>query len=112
MNDPSSSNQGPPNQPPGPASPLPTQKPGLPESTSLTPMQFRVWLLSAMGVALDGFDFFIIGVALPFIQKDLSPAVWQIGAIGAAALGGVVTWIFQVETAGRSLREFEQCRNG
>lgn len=58
------------------------------KSVPLTPMQLRLWLLSALGVALDGFDFFIIGVALPLIQRDLQPAAWEVGAIGAAAVLG------------------------
>jgi MFS family permease len=51
-------------------------------------MQRKVWVLSAVGVGLDGFDFFIIGVALPLIVKDFGPTSWQVGAIGAAAVLG------------------------
>jgi hypothetical protein len=116
------------------------------DGPKLTPTQRKVWVLSALGVALDGFDFFIIGVALPLIDRDFAPGPWQTGAVGAAAvlylfdllfflactfmnlgpntttsvlsatlavvagaslLGLVTTWAFRVETAGRSLGEFE-----
>lgn len=60
------------------------------DGARLTWMHMKIWALSAMGVALDGFDFFIIGVALPFIQKDLKPSTWEVGAIGAAAVLGAV----------------------
>jgi len=51
---------------------------------------WKLWVLSAFGVALDGFDFFIIGVALPLIEKDFDAAPWQVGAVGAAAVLGAV----------------------
>jgi MFS family permease len=56
----------------------------------LTPMQRNVWVLSALGVALDGFDFFIIGVAMPLIERQLGASPWQVGLIGAAAVLGAV----------------------
>jgi hypothetical protein len=36
----------------------------------LTPLQLKAWLLSAGGVAFDGFDLFIMGVALPLILDE------------------------------------------
>jgi MFS family permease len=51
---------------------------------------WKLWVLSACGVALDGFDFFIIGVALPLIKKEFHAAPWQVGAVGAAAVLGAV----------------------
>ena len=56
----------------------------------LTAMQRNVWILSALGVALDGFDFFIIGVAMPQIQEAFQASAWQVGLIGAAAVLGAV----------------------
>ncbi len=38
--------------------------------TPFTKTQRKLWVLSAMGILLDGFDFFIIGVALPLIARD------------------------------------------
>ncbi len=65
--------------------------PGTLDGARLTGMHFKIWVLSALGVALDGFDFFIIGVALPIITKYFTLESWQVGAIGAAAvLGSVV----------------------
>jgi MFS family permease len=51
------------------------------------PMQW-LWALSAGLIALDGFDFFIIGVALPFLQQDFGLGTAELGAIAVAALAG------------------------
>jgi MFS family permease len=50
----------------------------------------RFWLLAALGVMLDGFDFFIIGVASPLIaeQWNLDDAVK--GLVAAAAIVGAI----------------------
>jgi hypothetical protein len=37
------------------------------DESPLTPMHWKIWWLSAMGVFLDGFDLFIIAAALPII---------------------------------------------
>jgi MFS family permease len=47
-----------------------------------------LWLLSAGLIALDGFDFFIIGVALPFLQRDFGLGAATLGAIATAAVAG------------------------
>ncbi|PZO08161.1 MAG: hypothetical protein DCF25_22455, partial [Leptolyngbya foveolarum] len=39
-------------------------------ASKLTRPMWMLWILSAGLIALDGFDFFIIGVAMPFIQRD------------------------------------------
>jgi MFS family permease len=59
-------------------------------SARLSYAHWKLWVLSAFGVALDGFDFFIIGVAMPLIQKDFHAEPWQVGAVGAAAVLGAV----------------------
>ncbi len=56
----------------------------------LTPLQKRVWFLSAMGIFLDGFDLFIIAVALPLIAVELNANSWTQGMIGAAAVAGAI----------------------
>lgn len=33
-------------------------------------LHLRFWLLAALGIMLDGFDFFIIGVASPLLVED------------------------------------------
>ncbi len=58
------------------------------DASDLTrPMQW-LWALSAGLILLDGFDFFIIGVALPFLQQDFGLSTAEIGAIAVAALAG------------------------
>jgi MFS family permease len=59
-------------------------------SAGLTPLQKRVWLLSAMGIFLDGFDLFIVAIALPLIAVDLHPNSWTQGLIGSAAVIGAI----------------------
>jgi len=49
-------------------------------------LHWRVWFLSSMGVFLDGFDLFIIGIALPLIVREFNPGPIQIGFIGSAAV--------------------------
>jgi len=56
----------------------------------LTPLQLKAWLLSAGGVALDGFDLFIMGVALPLILVRYSGPSWQTGLIASAAIIGAI----------------------
>lgn len=71
--------------------------------TPLTRTQWQLWLLSAMGVFLDGFDLFIIGVALPLIERDFGVDAATKGLIAGsavagtfvgAALGGRITDVF------------------
>lgn len=56
----------------------------------LTRPMWLLWLLSAGLIALDGFDFFIIGVAMPFIQRDFGLSAGWVGAIATAALAGAL----------------------
>ncbi|MGF1473561.1 MAG: MFS transporter [Rubrobacteraceae bacterium] len=60
------------------------------DEASLTSTHWRVWFLSAMGVFLDGFDLFIMAVALPLIARDFDVSAPVLGLIGAAALIGAV----------------------
>jgi MFS family permease len=64
--------------------PIPT------DGGALTRMQWRVWALSAMGVMLDGFDLFIMGVALPLVARDFGLSSVQQGLVGAAAVIGAI----------------------
>jgi MFS family permease len=68
------------------------------DGSPLTRLHVRVWLLSAMGIMLDGFDFFIVGVAIPLIKVDLDPTPTQIGLISSSAVIGA---IFGAATIGR-----------
>src|SRR4051812_33823269 len=60
------------------------------DEARLTPLHIRVWLLSAMGIMLDGFDFFIVGVAIPLLRVDFNASDLQIGLISAAAVIGAI----------------------
>ena len=58
------------------------------DETPFTKTQRKVWLLSAMGVLLDGFDFFIIGVALPLIAYQFHLSATMKGMVAVAAVAG------------------------
>lgn len=58
------------------------------DASPLTRTMWLLWLLSAGLIALDGFDFFIIGVALPFLQRDFGLNATAIGAVATAAVAG------------------------
>ncbi len=58
------------------------------DDTPFTRTQRKVWILSAMGVLLDGFDFFIIGVALPLIAHDFHMDAATKGLVAVAAVAG------------------------
>ena len=45
------------------------------DGSALTPMHWKIWWLSAMGVFLDGFDLFIIAVAMPIIVMDMASSL-------------------------------------
>lgn len=62
------------------------------DGSRMTPVHWKIWFLSAMGIFLDGFDLFIVGIALPLIILDFSPDPYVTGLIGAAAvIGGSLT---------------------
>ena len=58
------------------------------DDSPFTKTQRKVWILSAMGVLLDGFDFFIIGVALPLIAHDFHMNAMTKGLVAVAAVAG------------------------
>ena len=58
------------------------------DAAEITPAMRSLWLLSAGLIALDGFDFFIIGVALPFLQRDFGLSSVEVGAVAVAAIVG------------------------
>jgi MFS family permease len=60
------------------------------DNARLSKEHWRVWVLSAMGIFLDGFDLFIIGIALPFINQEFSPSHNLQGFIVAAAPLGCI----------------------
>ncbi|MFJ4930037.1 MFS transporter [Streptomyces sp. NPDC088736] len=60
------------------------------DQASIAPLHRRFWLVAALGVILDGFDFFIIGVANPLIAKDLGGSAADRGLLSAAAIVGAM----------------------
>lgn len=70
-----------------------TAKPSLGESLDNARFgrsHLRFWLLAALGIMLDGFDFFIIGVANPLIKEDFGLSAATAGLLSAAAILGAV----------------------
>ncbi len=53
-------------------------------------LHFRFWLLAALGILLDGFDFFIIGVASPLLAEDFGLTAAEKGLVTAAAIVGAI----------------------
>jgi MFS family permease len=60
------------------------------DAASFTPLHRKYWLLAALGVMLDGFDFFIIGVANPLITKGYHLDATLKGLVSAAAIIGSI----------------------
>jgi MFS family permease len=60
------------------------------DEAPLTKLHARFWLLAGLGILLDGFDFFIIGVAKPLIEKDFGASDVEIGLVAAAAIVGAM----------------------
>jgi MFS family permease len=60
------------------------------DTAPMTPLHVRFWLLAGLGILLDGFDFFIIGVANPLVKKDFHASAAQVGLVSAAAIVGAV----------------------
>ncbi len=60
------------------------------DQSELRRIHWRIWLLSAMGVFLDGFDLFIIAIAMPLIVTTLSPSPAIQGLITASAVLGAI----------------------
>ncbi len=60
------------------------------DNATMTGLHKRFWLLAGLGIMLDGFDFFIIGVANPLIAADFGATDWQKGLVSAAAIVGAI----------------------
>jgi MFS family permease len=58
------------------------------DASHITPVMWLLWALSAGLIALDGFDFFIIGIAIPFLQRDFGLSSATVGAVAVAAIAG------------------------
>jgi MFS family permease len=60
------------------------------DNAPMTALHRRFWLLAALGILLDGFDFFIIGVANPLIADSFDVSSAEKGLVSAAAIVGAV----------------------
>ncbi len=60
------------------------------DESRFTPLHRRIWLVAALGLLLDGFDFFVIGVCLPLITVDLGLTPGRAGLLASAAVVGSV----------------------
>ncbi len=60
------------------------------DESPITQTMWLLWALSAGLIMLDGFDFFIIGVAMPFLKRDFSLSSPEIGAVAVAAVAGAL----------------------
>lgn len=62
-------------------------------NSELTPRIWGLWLITGAGFALDGFDLFIIGIALPLLLKEyvtLSSSPFLVGLLAASAPIGAI----------------------
>lgn len=60
------------------------------DNARFTGLHRRFWFLAGLGIMLDGFDFFIIGVANPLIKEDFGISAWQTGLVSSAAIVGAI----------------------
>jgi len=60
------------------------------DNARMTGLHKKFWLLAGLGIMLDGFDFFIIGVANPLIKEDFGISAWQTGLVSSAAIVGAI----------------------
>jgi MFS family permease len=60
------------------------------DTAPMTRLHRRFWLLAALGIMLDGFDFFIIGVVNPLVAKDFGIDAAEKGLVSAAAIVGAI----------------------
>nr|WP_085961788.1 MFS transporter [Crocosphaera chwakensis] len=60
------------------------------DNSPLTASMWLLWLLAAGLIALDGFDFFVIGIALPFLKQDFQLTSLETGAVAVAAIAGAL----------------------
>lgn len=60
------------------------------DSCRMGRLHWMVFIFAALGIFMDGYDFFIIAAALPLIQQYWHPEPAVLGLIGAAATVGAV----------------------
>ena len=60
------------------------------DNAKLSRTHWKVWFLSAKGIFLDGFDLFIIAIALPLIIREFHPSHLLASLIVSAAPLGCI----------------------
>ncbi len=56
----------------------------------LKPLHWRIWILSSMGIFIEGFNLFAIAVALPLIIHQYNPTPMMEGFVAASVILGTV----------------------
>jgi hypothetical protein len=57
------------------------------DNSSLIHSMWLLWIFFYAGlIALDGFDFFVIGIAIPFLKQDFNLTVTEIGTVAVTAI--------------------------
>ncbi|MGY6529285.1 MAG: MFS transporter [Cyanobacterium sp.] len=60
------------------------------DDSPITRPMWLLWFLSASLIALDGFDFFVIGIALPFLRLDFALTTNDTAMIAVSAIAGAL----------------------
>jgi MFS family permease len=60
------------------------------DTCRMGPLHWKIFVFAALGIFMDGYDFFIVAAALPLIQEYWQPAPALLGLVGAAATVGAV----------------------
>ncbi len=60
------------------------------DNSPITRPMWLLWLLSASLIALDGFDFFVIGIALPLLKLDFGLSPTDTAMIAVSAIAGAL----------------------
>ncbi|HJO93710.1 MAG TPA: MFS transporter [Victivallales bacterium] len=56
----------------------------------LKPLHWKIWVLSAMGIWMEGFNLFVIGIALPLLKHEFNPSPLVVGIIAASVIIGTI----------------------
>lgn len=60
------------------------------DDSEITRRHKRFWLLAGLGILLDGFDFFIIGVVNPLLEEQYNLDSITLGLVSCAAIVGAI----------------------
>ncbi|HTX60110.1 MAG TPA: MFS transporter [Verrucomicrobiae bacterium] len=60
------------------------------DTCKMAPLHWKVFVFAALGIFMDGYDFFIVAAALPLIAEYWHPVPAVLGLVGAAATVGAV----------------------